>query len=216
VLVHAYGFLAAFAAGVALRRVEATHSGGEAPPDVAALSATGAAEEVATDPDKAPAFMAQAVLGFNEQLERVTEVGVVVLIGGMLSARYLPGDAIWFVPLLLLVIRPAAVLLGLVGSPVNDVQRGLICWFGVRGAGSLYYLAYAIQRGVQGEWAERLTGLVLTAVAVSIVVHGVSVTPLMNRYAALMRLRRARRAATRETGASREGAAASRPDTTAP
>jgi NhaP-type Na+/H+ or K+/H+ antiporter len=88
----------------------------------------------------------------------------------------------------------------------------------VRGAGSLYYLAYAIQRGVKGELAERLTGLALTAVAVSVVVHGVSVTPLMKWYGALMRLRRGRRGSPRDGAGdvSRGGAAPSRPDTTAP
>ena len=107
-------------------------------------ASAGAAEEVATAPETAPAYMAQAVLGFNEQLERICEVAVVVLIGGMLTAQYLPGEALWFVPLLFLVIRPIAVLLGLSRSHVTGTQRRLICWFGIRGVGSLYYLAYAM------------------------------------------------------------------------
>ena len=183
-LLHAYGFLAAFAAGVALRSVESRASGGgDAPPaDVGGAAAAGKAEEVATAPETAPAYMAQAVLGFNEQLERVCEVAVVVLIGGMLTAHYLPWEAIWFVPLLFLVIRPVAVLLGLLGSRVTGTQRGLICWFGIRGVGSLYYLTYAIQHGVGGEAAQRLTALTLTTVAASVALHGVSVTPLMNLY----------------------------------
>ena len=182
--IHAYGFLAAFAAGLALRRVEARHSGDGAPPDVsaAAVVATVAGENVATDPRKAPAYMAQAVLGVNEQLGRICEVAVVVLLGGMLTADYLPADALWFVPLLLLVIRPAAVLLGLAGSRLTDIQRGLICWFGIRGVGSVYYLVYAIQHGVGGDTARQLTGLTLTTVAASVVLHGVSVTPVMNLY----------------------------------
>jgi NhaP-type Na+/H+ or K+/H+ antiporter len=126
--------------------------------------------------------MAQAVLGFNEQLERVCEVAVVVLIGGMLTSQYWAWEAIWFVPLLFLVIRPAAVFVGLFGSPVTGTQRKLICWFGIRGVGSVYYLAYAIQHGVGGEAAQRLTALTLTTVAASVALHGVSVTPLMNLY----------------------------------
>ena len=183
-LLHAYGFLAAFAAGVALRSVEARASGSsDAPPaDVSGAATAGKAEEVATAPETAPAYMAQAVLGFNEQLERGCEVAVVVLIGGMLTAQYLPWEAIWFVPLLFLVIRPAAVLLGLLGSRVTGTQRGLICWFGIRGVGSLYYLTYAVQHGVGGEAAQRLTALTLTTVAASVALHGVSVTPLMNLY----------------------------------
>jgi sodium/hydrogen antiporter len=181
-LAHTYGFLAVFAAGLALRQVELKSTGGKAPADVQTMSRVGAADEIATDPEKAPAYMAQAVLGFNEQLERIAEVGVVVLLGGLLSFRYLPAEALWFVPLLLLVVRPAAVGLGLLGTHLTLLRRRLIAWFGIRGIGSLYYLMYAIQHGLPAELAEQLTGLTLTTVTVSIVVHGLSVTPLMNRY----------------------------------
>ena len=65
---YASGFLAVFAAGLALRRIE-RQGAGEQPP--AAVIAAGRADEiaaVATDPHHAPAYMAQAVLAFNEQL----------------------------------------------------------------------------------------------------------------------------------------------------
>ncbi|MDQ4077007.1 MAG: cation:proton antiporter, partial [Chloroflexota bacterium] len=78
-LLHAYGFLAVFAAGLALRRVERLHSGDKPTKPVAALAAVGEAEELATDPKQAPAFMAHAVLGFSEQLERFGMVGVVLI-----------------------------------------------------------------------------------------------------------------------------------------
>jgi NhaP-type Na+/H+ or K+/H+ antiporter len=71
----------------------------------------------------------------------------------------------------------------LIGTTTNLSQRAFIGWFGVRGIGSLYYLAFAITHGMAGDDARRVTDLVLAAVAVSIVVHGVSVTPLMRRYA---------------------------------
>jgi NhaP-type Na+/H+ or K+/H+ antiporter len=126
--------------------------------------------------------MAQAVLGFNEQLERIGEVAVVVLVGGLLAASRLPLEAIWFVPLLFCVIRPVSVALGLLGSRTSGEQRGLIAWFGIRGIGSIYYLAFAAQHGLDPALTERIGALVLTTVAVSIVAHGVSVTPLMRRY----------------------------------
>jgi NhaP-type Na+/H+ or K+/H+ antiporter len=182
-LLHTYGFLAAFAAGVALRRVESRHSGDDAPPDVSG-AATRAEDgaEIATDAGSAPAYMAKAVLGFNEQLERLCEVGIVLLIGGSLTAAFLPREALWFVPLLFLVVRPVAVVVGLVGSRSDAAQRGLIGWFGVRGVGSVYYLAYALTHGVEGRVAERLAGLTFATVAASVVLHGVSVTPLMKWY----------------------------------
>jgi NhaP-type Na+/H+ or K+/H+ antiporter len=181
-LLHAYGFLAVFAAGLALRGIERQAAGGRPPADVRALAAAGAAEEVATDPARAPAYLAQAVLGFNEQLERIAEVAVVVLLGALLLSRALAAEALWLAPLLFLAIRPAAVWIGLLGAPVARPQRRLIGWFGIRGVGSLYYLAYAITHGLPPELAERLAALTLPLVAASIIAHGVSVTPLMDRY----------------------------------
>jgi len=182
-LLHTYGFLAVFAAGVALRRIERRASNGEPPPaDVVAASSVAAKEEVATHAEKAPAYMAQAVLEFNEQLERIGEVVIVLLVGGMLTRRYLPLEALWFVPVLLLVIRPLSVWLGLLGTRTTRAQRRLIAWFGIRGIGSIYYLMYAIEHHLDKETAERLTAITLTVVAVSIIVHGISVTPLMKRY----------------------------------
>lgn len=185
-LAHTYGFLAVFAAGLALRRVEMQHTGDQVPDDVvAAGEATPANTETAdaaTDAHTAPAYMAQAVLGFNEQLERIAEVGIVVLLGSMLAPQYLSWDALWFVPLLLLGIRPLAVVLGLLGSSASGIQRRMVAWFGIRGIGSLYYLMYAIQHGLPEPLARRLIGLTLATIAASIIAHGISVTPLMTRY----------------------------------
>jgi sodium/hydrogen antiporter len=82
--IDAYGFLAVFAAGLAVRRIERRHTGNAPPADVVAASAMADAERDATLPDTAPAYMAQAVLGFSEQLERIGTVGVVLLVGTML------------------------------------------------------------------------------------------------------------------------------------
>jgi NhaP-type Na+/H+ or K+/H+ antiporter len=179
-LAHSYGFLAVFAAGLAVRRIELQSAGATSGGSMADVKVGD--HEAATAVETAPAYMAHAALVFNQPLERVAEVTVVVLIGSMLSPRYLPAEALWFVPLLLLVIRPAAVAVGLAGSRVSGLQKRLASWFGIRGVGSLYYLMYAIERGLPGNLAARLTGLVLTTIAVSVVAHGFSVTPLMARY----------------------------------
>jgi sodium/hydrogen antiporter len=81
-------------------------------------------------------------------------------------------------------VRPAAVLLGLVGVRMTRLERGLVGWFGIRGAGSVYYLAYAIQHGIEEDLAAQLTSITMIAVTASVLLHGVSVTPLMNAYAA--------------------------------
>jgi NhaP-type Na+/H+ or K+/H+ antiporter len=179
---HAYGFLAVFAAGLALRRIEKRSTRGRAPEEIQEL-ARSAGEHESTHPDSAPAYMASAVLGFNEQLERMGEVTMVVILGILLATTPTPVEAWWFAPLLLLVIRPLSVMVALAGSGTSGPQRWLMSWFGIRGIGSLYYLFYAINHGLDGGLARRIEPLVLTLVAISIFVHGLSVTPLMQRYA---------------------------------
>jgi NhaP-type Na+/H+ or K+/H+ antiporter len=187
VVLHGYGFLAVFAAGVALRQLEqretASAGAGAAEVDDARVGMQpGAADALAVDMQHAPAFMAHAVLGFNEKLERIGEVGVVMAVGILLwsvSWEYLTW---WFVPLLLLVIRPVSVMAGMIGSRSSRTQRGFIGWFGIRGIGSLYYLAYAVNHGLSPELAAPLVATTLAVVCVSIVAHGVSVTPLMGLY----------------------------------
>jgi NhaP-type Na+/H+ or K+/H+ antiporter len=183
-LAHTYGFLAVFAAGLALRRIER----------LAADAASGGSSDAhlvadpSLDPDDAatgetaPAYLASALLGFNEQLERIAEVAVVVLVGALLPLSSMPRDALWFVPVLFILIRPAAVLLGLAGARATRLQRRMISWFGIRGIGSLYYLMFAITHHLPDGVAARLTSITLVVIAVSVVVHGVSVTPLMSLY----------------------------------
>lgn len=185
-MLHAYGFLAVFAAGVALRRLEQRDTGGEASAEQVEIAMANpdksVAEQMAVDPKHAPAFMTQAVLGFNEQLERIGEVTIVIAIGALLWAVEWQHAVWWFVPLLLLVIRPVSVGIGMAGSTAHAGQRWLLAWFGIRGVGSLYYLLYAVNHGLDSKLADQLIALTLSVVVTSIVVHGISVTPLMAAY----------------------------------
>ena len=106
------------------------------------------ADQVATDPKHAPAFMAHAMLAFNEQIERIGEVVAVMAVGMLLWAVEWRLASWGFVAALLLVIRPVSVAVGLIGSSTSAPQRGLIGWFGIRGIGSLYYLTYAMNHGL--------------------------------------------------------------------
>lgn len=186
VLLHGYGFLAVFAAGVALRQLEQsqapTRAGAQQVEEAAIDPDTTVADSAAVDPRHAPAFMAHAVLGFNQQIERIGEVAVVITIGALLWAVEWYHAIWWFVPLLLLAIRPLAVGLGLIGSGSSSNQRWLIGWFGIRGIGSLYYLMYAINHGLDAQLADTLIAFTLTVMVTSIVVHGISVTPMMAAY----------------------------------
>ena len=57
-----------------------------------------------------------------------------------------------------------------------------VAWFGIRGIGSVYYLMYAIHHGLPAAMADQIMGITLAAVATSIVLHGISVRPMMNLY----------------------------------
>jgi NhaP-type Na+/H+ or K+/H+ antiporter len=74
-------------------------------------------------------------------------------------------------------------------AALPDTQRRLVAWFGIRGIGSLFYLAFVLEHGVDAALAHELIVATLAAVALSIVLHGVSATPLMRAY----RQRRRRR-----------------------
>ena len=180
------GFLAVFAAGIALRQVEQSLTRGrnvqQAVEQAQADPDRSVADAIAVDPQHAPAFMAHAVLGFNQQLERIGELAIVITIGALLWAVQWDLATWWFVPVLLLLIRPLSVALGLAGSPSSVQQRTLIGWFGIRGVGSLYYLMYALNRGVPQALADQVIALTLAMIVASIIVHGISVTPLMALY----------------------------------
>ena len=172
-----YGFLAVFAAGLALRRIDKLPRSAPAT-EPAELSDS---ELQATGTD-APAYMMGQVERFNSQLESFAEVGIVLAIGVLLATVKFSADVLWFVPMLFLLIRPVAVYVGLLGTAVKGPQVRLMAWFGIRGIGSLYYLLYAISHEIEPALAERLLSITLAVIVASIVAHGVSVTPLMRRY----------------------------------
>ncbi|MDP1741321.1 MAG: sodium:proton antiporter [Polaromonas sp.] len=178
-LCHTYGFLAVFAAGLALSRIDLPVP---PPANASADAPAQATAEAALKSSQAPAHMMQAVQRFNAQLERFAEVGIVLAVGALLAVVEFRSEVLWFIPVLFLVIRPLAVYLGLLGTKVAAPQRRLIAWFGIRGIGSIYYLMYAITHELEPALANRLLSITLAVVVASIIAHGISVTPLMQRY----------------------------------
>ena len=191
VLTHSSGFLAVFAAGLALRSVERHYTGPTPAKELPVLVPAAKIHQVATHHKRAPAHMAEAVLAFNEQFERILEVALVLVVGLMLAPDFLRLSDLWFVPILLFVIRPVAVCLGLIGIRAEAKQLAFMSWFGIRGIGSLYYLMFAISRGVPEGAARQLISITLWTIAASVILHGISVSPLMGWYEA--RHTRARR-----------------------
>lgn len=177
---HTYGFLAVFAAGLALRMIERS----ETEIGARAKQAAPTQGDRETHPKTAPLHLTETVLTFNEQLERILEVVLVLVIGVMLAPEFLDPGHLWFVPVLFVVVRPVAVMVGLAGIGIPKSKVALLSWFGIRGIGSLYYLMFAIGMGVEPQIAMKLISITLWVIASSIVIHGISVTPLMRRYQA--------------------------------
>ena len=190
VWVDAWGFLAVFFAAVALRQTElklASADMNSAAPDTPDRLQTGLAEPDAENPspENEPApTVSEGSLVFKEHLERLSELVLVLLIGGTLFLDSWSWRAVGLALFLFMVARPVSVLVGLMGTRTSWPIRGMVGWFGVRGIGSLYYLMFAIQHGLPEELALDLIQLTLIAVSLSILVHGTSVKPLMSLFSA--------------------------------
>lgn len=181
----AYGFIAVFAAGVTMRRVEHRASGARRPDEVVGTIDTTDVTATASHPEKAHAYMAQSVLGFTIEMERIAEAAAMTAAGNVLAgvgAAAFAWPNLVLAALLFLAIRPFAVALTLVGSPASRAQQRLIGWFGIRGIGSVYYLAYAFEQAPPGSAIAPLAAPALGVIVASVVVHGVSAGPLMGWY----------------------------------
>jgi len=210
--VEALGFLAVFAAGVGLRDAERAVVTLNPHPDASSESGHPPAEElvpatVSEDHVQRPAVAAGVLLAetisFGDTAERLLELTLVVLVGASIAEHWDP-RALWLALAFFVVIRPATTLLFLARSPLSHSQRWLVGWFGVRGIGSLYYVSYALRHGLSGPAAQTLVDVTISVVAISIVVHGVTAQPLLDRYEkARLRLReRLRQRAERRAAAT--------------
>jgi len=151
-----YGFLAVFAGGLAFRRYERDH-------ELNARVHDGA-----------------------EIVEKFGELAVILLLGSMLTLEGLgePGLAGWGLALLVVfVLRPLTVNLALLGSRLQRPgERAFLAWFGVRGVGTLFYVAAAAGLGgLSPAELSLVTWTAIAAVILSVVVHGITAGPL-NRW----------------------------------
>jgi NhaP-type Na+/H+ or K+/H+ antiporter len=183
-LLHGYGFLAVFIAAVTVRSYERKHE------------------------------YHKQMHAFTDQLERLFIVIILILLGGALMSGLLEaltwrGAAVGL--LLVLVIRPLGGMLTLAGSRrVNLAERAVISFFGIRGIGSIFYLAFALEKGGFNH-ARELWAILGFTMLVSIVLHGVLATPVMNW---LDRLHGRRIAAELKEGEAVEAASEPKPAST--
>ena len=201
-----WGFLAVFAAAVALRQAESRAAqriaqgkkvfalggslikspaadSGEAvdrPADDSSQTA-GAVQKPMAMPDGQP-FVSSSSLVFHEYLERLSELVLILLVGGTLFISSWSLRSVGLSLFLFFVVRPLSVYIGMLPQRGLRRVKGLSAWFGVRGIGSLYYLMYVINNGIAEPLALELIHLVLIVITMSIVMHGATVKPLLTRF----------------------------------
>lgn len=185
----ASGFLAAFAAGVGLRRAEvnvirrqpadAFDDSDHRPPAEVLVNPHVRHESLEPDPARSVGLVVGDALSFGDTVERLFAAGIIILLGVTLAQHWDP-DGLLMAGLLFVLIRPAAVWLGTTGIKVPWQQKLIIGWLGIRGIGSINYIAWAYTHGVAGEEMTRMANIAFTLIVASVIVHGISVTPLLN------------------------------------
>jgi len=178
--VGAWGFLAVFFSGVALRQRELKLSERRSR-KIEMAKRRGSSLKVSPE-DAAPPIISVEALVFGAHLERLSEMLLVFLLGGMLAFQFWNWQSISLAIFLFVFARPLSVFLSLAGTNTTWKLRSMIGWFGVRGIGSIYYLMYAIQHGLDKTHANQLTQLTLVVITLSIIVHGTSVKPIMEKF----------------------------------
>ena len=149
--IHGYGFLAVFISALTLRHAHRQHE------------------------------FQREMHDITEQLERIAMMVVLLLFGGALVGGLLAPLTWTDVALaagVLLVVRPLSGLVGMIGLKASWSERLTLAFFGIRGVGSFYYLAYGLNHApIAG--AERLWAIVGLIVLASVLLHGLTVTPVM-------------------------------------
>ncbi len=150
-VVQCYGFLGVFVAALAIRHAHRSHE------------------------------FQRDMHDFAEQIERIAMMVVLLLFGGALVSGLLAplgwAELVAAV-LILLVIRPVAGIIGLLSFQANLSEKLTLAFFGIRGVGSFYYLAYGLNHMEVGE-GQRLWAVLGLVVLLSILMHGLTVTPVM-------------------------------------
>ncbi len=202
-----WGFLAVFTAAVALRQAEASAAKriaeGEGvfafrkSHEVPALEAQEAQEVLPDAKQEAPVpavgrspqalpdgqpFVSSSSLVFHEYIERLSELVLILLVGGTLFLNSWSLRAVGLTLFLFFIVRPLSVFIGMLPQQGLWRVKSLSGWFGVRGIGSLYYLMYVINNGLPEALALELIHLVLIVITLSIVMHGSSVKLILARF----------------------------------
>ncbi len=152
-MIHCYGFLAVFVTALTLRRSHRDHEFNRQMHDI------------------------------TEQVERLAMMVLLLLFGGALVSgllRALQWSDVVAAIAILFIIRPASGMIALAGFKASLSEKMTLAFFGIRGVGSFYYLAYGLNHLDLAE-GERLWAIVGLVALLSILLHGLTVTPVMRQ-----------------------------------
>ncbi len=150
-LIHGYGFIAVFISAITLRHYEKGH------------------------------HYHDDLHSFTDQAERLLVAIVLILFGGALVSGVL-APLTWkmalFTFIFLLVVRPVAAYASLFTAKFHLKEKLAISFFGIRGMGSVFYLAFAF-REVKFTHEKELWAIVSFTILISVIIHGFTATPIM-------------------------------------
>lgn len=152
-MVHGYGFIAVFVAAITLRNSEMHHR------------------------------YHLRMHEFSDQVERILVAIVLVLFGGSLISgvlQKLNWTMALFAFIFVLLIRPLTSMVGMMGVKLHRKQKWAISFFGIKGMGSFYYLAFALNEAFF-PLNEELWAIGAFVVLLSIIVHGFTANPVMHK-----------------------------------
>lgn len=150
-IIHVYGFLAVFVTALTFRHTHRNHD-----------------------------FQFE-MHALTEQVERLAMMALLVLFGGALVSGLLSTvrwTELCVALAILLIVRPLSGWLAMLGFRADRSERLTLAFFGIRGVGSVYYLAFGINR-IDLVDQQRLWGLVGLVILFSVLLHGLTVTPAM-------------------------------------
>lgn len=184
--VSASAFLAAFAAGVGLRSTEISVQKRHAaqkedddhlPAEMLVNPHTRHGLNL-KNPIKSVGLIIGDALSFGDTVERLFAAALIIILGVTL-AQHWSSAALPLAFIIFFLIRPLAVLLVTWRSKSAWLHRLSLGWLGIRGIGSLNYIAFAYMHGFKGDGASLVTDTAITIVTISVLVHGITVTPLL-------------------------------------
>jgi sodium/hydrogen antiporter len=132
------------------------------------LAAFSAGVTVATVSDR----FQQEFRPFGQLLSELLKVAAVLVFGALMEPSLLVDvglSGLLFALLVLILARPVAIAVALLGSDISKSEWAAAAWFGPKGFASVAYALLLLQEGVVG--GQKLFEVIAVAVATSIVLH---------------------------------------------